>query len=97
MEAAARATGLKCWSINASTSREIDAAFATFSREARCPLRRGRSFLQWPACPVAQLAASPAPALYLRLRDYAEAGRLMSYGPSITDALHQLASSPAHP
>ena len=33
MEAAARAMGLQIQVLNASTSREIDAAFATFVRE----------------------------------------------------------------
>ena len=56
-----RAMGLQIEVLNASTSREIDAAFATFVRKpARCPVRRPRRiFRQSAACnlPIWQRAA----------------------------------------
>ena len=53
VEAAARAMGLQIQVLNASTSREIDAAFATFVRERPDALFVGADplFTQ-PACPT---------------------------------------------
>ena len=47
VESAARTMGLQIQVVNASTGREIDAAFATFVRERPdCPLRRPRYIFQ---------------------------------------------------
>ena len=52
MEVAGRAIGLQIQVFNASTNREIDAAFATFMRERPDALfRRHRSLFQQQACP----------------------------------------------
>ena len=60
VEAAGRAMGLQIQIFNASTSREIDAAFATFAaRAARRPLRRRRSLLQQPAGPIVPPGGAP--------------------------------------
>ena len=61
VEAAARAMGLQIQVLNAGTSREIDAAFATFVRERPDALfvGSGRLFHQ-PARPIGQLAARHA-------------------------------------
>jgi putative ABC transport system substrate-binding protein len=74
-----------------STFREIDVAFATFARERPDALFvAGDPFLSGRRVQLAQLAAfHRLPAIYA-LRDYAEAGGLMSYGPSITDVFRQL-------
>jgi putative ABC transport system substrate-binding protein len=87
VEAAARALGLQIQVFNVSTIREIDAAFATFARERPDALFvSGDPFLSGRRVQLAQLAAfHRLPATYA-LRDYAEAGGLMSYGPSIADA-----------
>jgi putative ABC transport system substrate-binding protein len=84
VEAAARALGLQIQVFNVSTIREIDAAFATFARERPDALFvSGDPFLSGRRVQLAQLAAfHRLPATYA-LRDYAEAGGLMSYGPSI--------------
>ena len=91
VEAAARAIGLQIQVLNASTSREIDAAFATLVRERPDALFVGAdAFLHQPARPIGHLAARHAvPAIY-RCVDIAEAGGLMSYGTNITDAYRQV-------
>jgi putative tryptophan/tyrosine transport system substrate-binding protein len=91
VEAAARALGLQFQVFNVITIREIYAAFATFARERPDALFvPGDPFLSGRRVQLAQLAAfHRLPATYA-LRDYAEAGGLMSYGPSITDAWRQI-------
>ena len=60
VEAAARAMGLQIQVLNASTSREIDAAFATFVRERPDALFVGAEpFLHQPARPTCQLGGAP--------------------------------------
>ena len=75
---------------------DIEAAFATFvQRAGRCAPRRcrSRSSIQ-PARSNCQRSrrAMRLPAIY-SLREYVAAGGLMSYGPSISDAYRQLAST----
>ena len=60
VEAAARAIGLQIQVLNASTSREIDAAFATFARERPDALFVGGDpFFTSPACPIGPLGDAP--------------------------------------
>jgi putative ABC transport system substrate-binding protein len=91
VEPVARAVGVQIQFFNVSTIREIDAAFATFARERPDALLvAGDPFLAGRRVQLAQLAAfHRLPATYA-LRDYAEAGGLMSYGPSIKDAFRQI-------
>ena len=88
--AAARAMGLQIQVINASTSREINAAFATFVRERPDVLFvGGEPFLNSRRVQLVHLASRHGvPATYA-LRDYVEVGGLMSYGPNIVDAFRQ--------
>ena len=90
VEAAARAMGLQIQVLNASTSREIDAAFATLARERPDALFVGSDpFFTSRRVQLVTLAAHHAiPATY-RSREFAEAGGLMSYGANITDAYRQ--------
>jgi putative ABC transport system substrate-binding protein len=91
VKTAAGAIGLEFQVVNASTSGEIDAAFATLAAAPPDALfvspdpffysRRGQLALQ--------AARHAIPASYA-IRDYAEAGGLMSYGTNITDAYHQV-------
>jgi ABC-type uncharacterized transport system substrate-binding protein len=90
-ETAARAMGLQVKALSASTSREINAAFANFVRERPDVLFVGTSgfFITRPV-QLTQLAARHAvPAIY-SVRQYTEAGGLMSYGASLTDAFRQM-------
>ena len=91
VEAAARAMGLQIQVLNASTSREIDAAFATFVRERPDALFVGGDpFFTSRRVQLANLAARHAiPATYAA-REFAEAGGLMSYGTNIADAYRQV-------
>ena len=91
VEAAARAMGLQIQVLNASTSREIDAAFATFARERPDALFVGADpFFTSRRVQLVHLAARHAiPAIYSR-REYAEVGGLMSYGANIADAYRQV-------
>jgi len=91
VEAAARAMGLQIQVLNANTSREIDAAFATVVRERPDALFVGPGpvFVDR-RVQVALLAArSGVPAIYV-VREQAVAGGLMSYGASVADAYRQV-------
>jgi putative ABC transport system substrate-binding protein len=89
--AAARVIGLQIQIFNATTSREIDAAFATFVRERPDALLVGGDpFFRARRVQLANLASHHSiPATYA-LRDYAEAGGLMSYGSNLTDSYRQV-------
>jgi putative ABC transport system substrate-binding protein len=89
-EPAGRAMGLQIQVLNASTSREIDAAFATFVRERPDALFVGIDpFLGIRRVQLVQLAAfHKVPATYAS-RQYAEVGGLMSYGSNNADAYRQ--------
>jgi putative ABC transport system substrate-binding protein len=91
MGPAARAMGLQIQALKASTSREIDAAFATFGQERPDLLFvNGDPFFLSRRMQLAHLASRHAvPAIYA-LRDYAEVGGLMSYGTNLTDAYRQV-------
>jgi putative ABC transport system substrate-binding protein len=91
VEPAASAMGLQIQILKASTSREIEAAFAPFVRERPDALFVGNdAFLTSRRVQLVHLATRHAvPATYT-VRDFAEVGGLMSYGVNITDALRQL-------
>jgi putative tryptophan/tyrosine transport system substrate-binding protein len=91
VEPAARAIGLQIPVLNASTSREINAAFATFVRERPDALFVGGDpFFSSRRVQLVHLATlHKVPAIFSN-RDYVEAGGLMSYGSNVTDAWRQL-------
>jgi putative ABC transport system substrate-binding protein len=91
VDAAAGAMGLQIQIHNASTNREIDAAFASFVHERPDALfvSSGPAFIDR-RIQLALLAAfHRLPATY-SVRENAEAGGLMSYGPSLTDVYRQV-------
>ena len=91
VEPAARAMGLQIQVLNASTSREIDAAFATFVRERPDALFvAGDPFFGNRRVQLVHLASRHAIPATFSLREYAEAGGLMSYGANIADAYRQV-------
>jgi putative ABC transport system substrate-binding protein len=91
VEPAARGMGLQIQILKASTSPEIEAAFATFVRERPDALFVGNdAFLTSRSVQLVHLATlHKVPATY-SLRETAEVGGLMSYGVNITDALRQV-------
>ena len=91
VEAAARSMGLQVQFHEANSSKEIDAAFEAIGREKpdavfvlTTPFFNGRRVQ------LVQLAAFHRIAAAYGLRDYAEAGGLMSYGSNIVDAYRQV-------
>ena len=90
VEPAARAIGLQIQVPDASTSREIDAAFATFVRERPDALFVSQDvFFVSRRVQLANMAARYAVPMTSGSRDIAEVGGLMSYGSNITDAHRQ--------
>ena len=91
LEPAARALGMQVQSYNASTSQEIDAAFAALVREqADLLFVAPDPFFLTRRDQLASLAARHMlPATY-GLRPYVEAGGLMSYGASIVEVYRQV-------
>jgi putative ABC transport system substrate-binding protein len=88
---AARAIGLQIQVLNASTSRDIDAAFATMVRDgAHALLVNADAFFGTRVVQFATLAARHGiPAAY-STRAFTDVGGLMSYGASATDAVRQV-------
>jgi len=90
VEAAARSTGLQLQVLNANTGREIEESFAWSERQRPDALFVGASaLLNIRRVQLVQLAAfHRLPATY-GLREAAEAGGLMAYGPSILEGYRQ--------
>jgi ABC-type uncharacterized transport system substrate-binding protein len=89
--AAARVMGLQIQVLNASTSREIDAAFATFVRERPDAVFVSLDvfFISRRAQLVNLASRHALPASY-PLREFAEVGGLMSYGTNIADTFRHI-------
>ena len=89
-EAAGRALGLQIQIFNASTGREINAAFATLARERPDALFVSPDpFFIVRRVQLATLAARHAIPTSFSTRDPVDAGGLMSYGTNIRDAYRQ--------
>jgi len=88
---AARAKGVQLHILKASTESEIDAAFASLVQLNAGGLLVGTDpfFLSRREQLVALASRHAVPAIY-NVREYAEAGGLISYGPSITAAFRLL-------
>jgi ABC-type uncharacterized transport system substrate-binding protein len=91
VEAAARAIGQQIRILNVSTDSEIETAFASVTEmRANALAVVGNPFLNSRRNQLVALATRHAiPAIY-ELREFATAGGLMSYGPSITDVYRQV-------
>ena len=96
-ETAARAMGLQIQVFNASISREINAAFANFMRERPDALYVGTGpFFASRRVQLVLLAARyGVPAIY-GARLFTEAGGLMNYGASLTDAYRHMGVYTGH-
>jgi putative ABC transport system substrate-binding protein len=89
-EIAARALGLQILILNASSENDFDTVFATLSRQQAAALViAGDALFTGEVKRLAALTAQQViPAIYFQ-REFAAAGGLMSYGPSITDAYRE--------
>ena len=91
IEAAARAMGLHIKVFNAGTGREINAAFATFKGERPDALFVGPDpFFTSRRTQLTHLASRHALPTTYSVRDFVEAGGLMSYGTNVVDAWRQV-------
>jgi putative ABC transport system substrate-binding protein len=90
LEAAARSLGLQIQVHNASTSHDIDAVFETFVRERPDALfvAIAAFFVDRRVQLALQAMIHKVPVTY-PVRDFAEAGGLMSYGASLRDSIRQ--------
>ena len=91
VETGARAMALQIQTFNASTSSEIDSAFAALVRwRPDAVFVAPDSFYNTRREQLSKLAARHAiPAVYA-VRNYVEAGGLMSYGPDIAEMFHRV-------
>ena len=91
LETAARARGMQIQVLNASTSREIDDAFAALLRQRPDVLFvNGDGFFTSRRVQLVLLATlHKVPAIFAN-REFAEIGGLMSYGANVPDAWHQV-------
>jgi putative ABC transport system substrate-binding protein len=94
-ETAARAMGLQIQVFNASISREINAAFANFMREDALYVGTGPFFASRRVQLVLLAARYGVPAIY-GARLFTEAGGLMNYGASLTDAYRHMGVYTGH-
>jgi putative tryptophan/tyrosine transport system substrate-binding protein len=91
LETAVRARGMQIQVLNASTSREIDDAFATFLHQRPDALFvSGDGLFTSRRVQLVLLAMlHKVPAIFAN-REFAEIGGLMSYGANVPDAWHQV-------
>jgi ABC-type uncharacterized transport system substrate-binding protein len=91
VETAAHAMKLQIQVFNARTPQEIDAVFAMLTRERPDALFvGGDTFFTSRRVQLANQTVRHGVPTTFSLRDYAEAGGLMSYGTSLTDAYRQM-------
>ena len=91
VQAAARALALQIQVLNASTSGQIEVAFATLARERPDGLFVGPDgFFNTRRVQLAMLAARHAIPSIFSVREYPDAGGLMSYGTSLADVHRQV-------
>jgi len=91
LETAAHAIGLQIQVLNASTSREIDAAFANLARERPDALFvASDAFFTSRRVQLATLAARYVVPMTSAVREITDAGGLMSYGADLSDMFRQV-------
>jgi putative ABC transport system substrate-binding protein len=91
VEPAARAMGLQVQIFNAGTSREINAAFATFVHERSDAVFVSLdAFLNSRRAQLVNLTSRHAIPATFSNRDFVEIGGLMSYGANLVDAFRQV-------
>jgi putative ABC transport system substrate-binding protein len=90
VQTAANSVGRTIRVVSAGSESEIDAAFGTFAREQVGALMMSASvYFGSLRDRIVELAARHRIPVIYETRDWTEAGGLMSYGPSVTDAFRQ--------
>ena len=89
VETAARALGLKIVSVKVASERDLDAAFARIVATHAGAVLGGGPVLRSQLQQVVALAARHAIPMIYELRDYVEAGGLISYAASFSAAYRQ--------
>jgi putative tryptophan/tyrosine transport system substrate-binding protein len=90
VEATARAVGHEILILNASTARDVEAAFSTLvESKANALLVTVDSFMLRQRAQIAELAARHAIPTVAFEREFVAAGALMSYGTPLRDSYHQ--------
>ncbi len=93
VETAARSVGIKITALRASTSDQINAALATFERERPAAIFIAPdAFFTGRRVQLALVGMLHRLPMIHSLRSFVEAGGLMSYGTSLTDAYRQTGS-----
>jgi ABC-type uncharacterized transport system substrate-binding protein len=91
VEVAARTMGMQLQILNPSTNREIDAAFAALMRERADALFVGPdAFYNSRRVQLANMAARHVIPTAFAVREYVDAGGLMSYGTSLADMYREV-------
>jgi putative tryptophan/tyrosine transport system substrate-binding protein len=91
VEAAARTVGMQLQILNPSTNRGIDAAFAALVRERADALFVGPdAFYNSRRVQLANMAARHVLPTAFAVREYVDAGGLMSYGTSLADMYREV-------
>jgi putative ABC transport system substrate-binding protein len=91
IEVAARTVGMQLQILNPSTNREIDAAFSTLVRERADALFIGPdAFYNSRRVQLANMAARHVLPTAFAVREYVDAGGLMSYGTSLADMYREV-------
>jgi putative tryptophan/tyrosine transport system substrate-binding protein len=89
-QAAARGLGLSLQIVEASSERDLAPAFASLAANRAAALYiDGDSLFTGLLAPLAALATQHAMPTMYDVREFAQAGGLMSYGASVTDAYRQ--------
>jgi ABC-type uncharacterized transport system substrate-binding protein len=91
VQSAGRAIGLQIQVLNASTTREIEGVFETLARERPdAPFVGPDAFFTDRRVQLVNLSSRHAIPTAYGVRDFAEAGGLMSYGANLTDTYRQV-------
>jgi putative tryptophan/tyrosine transport system substrate-binding protein len=89
VQAAARTLGLNVHIANASSERDLDAAFASLERHARALVIAGDAFFFRVSTRLVALAEQHSVAAMFGTREFVDAGGPMSYAASLADAHRQ--------
>ena len=93
VQAAAQKANVKVLPVEARTPQEIETAFSVMTKENAGAIIVARdALLNQQAPQIVQLATKHRLPLVASIREYVDAGGLMSYGPSITDGYRRAAT-----